>query len=333
MRILTHPVHTAWEYEFAKTGHEIFTVAPDDFKKLAPDWWGVCRGTLTGGPVWDTKNRPLPDNVRVISLDAALRMHFDVCIVHALPWLEELRNVSCPIIYKAHVIPPADFLPKWAEKVISALTFGNEVTMNKIVTKRPIFRNVIRVPIDSSIFDGYVGGTERCLAIANLVRGRPDKRFDRLDKIASVAPVDLLGGGNNGVSYAIGEARSFDELLSFYRNYAVFLEAGDYVSMSCREAMMVGMPVVLFLHENRKQKLFRNDENCIIAETEEEAAEAIKSLLGDPARRKRIGANARSSVLDLFDVNTFRRQWNDLLRKVVREHKILSLSDKKGSKF
>lgn len=317
MRILTHPVHTAWEYEFARLGHEIFSVIPEDFTPLSEDGWGSAGESLVGGLVWNSRNRPMPDNVKPITLEKALRESFDVCIVHTVPWLEKLRSVSCPIIYKVHVIPPHNFLPDWAEEKIVALTFGNEVTMNKIVTQKPIFKNVIRVPIDYEIFNGYVGSIKKCLTIAHLASKRPDKRLDRLNKIANLAPVDLLGGGNEGIPYAIGEAQSFEDLLDCYKNYAVFLEAGDYVSMSCREAMMTGMPAVIFLYENKHQKLFRDGENCLIVETEEEAVEAINKLLNDPKLRNKIGINARRSAMELFDIVEFRKQWNKLLQLVI----------------
>lgn len=322
MRILTHPVHTAWEYEFAKTGHEIFTITPDEFTKLSDDGWGTSRGTLlVGGEVWNNKSRPMPDNVRAISLDDAPRAHFDVCVVHTISWLEKLRSVSisCPIILKVHVVPPSDFIPAWAEEVISAVTFNGEMAMKSTVTKRQIFKNVIRVPIDSVMFDGHVGDHERCLSITNLIRTRPEKRLDRLNKIASMAPVDLVGGGNEGIPYAIGEARSFSELLSFYRHYSVFLEVTNQVSMSCIEAMMVGMPVVLFPPNSRNSFSFlKSGENCLIVETEEAAAKAIQFFFNNPTERKRFGEKARLTVLNRFKAANFRRQWNELLENVVR---------------
>ncbi|PIY96143.1 hypothetical protein COY65_01425 [Candidatus Jorgensenbacteria bacterium CG_4_10_14_0_8_um_filter_39_13] len=318
MRILTHPVHTAWEYEFAKTGHEIFTVIPDEFTQLSDDGWGACRGTLVGGTVWNSKNRPMPDNVKPILLEDALRARFDVCIVHTIAWLEKLRKVTCPIILKVHVMPPPNFIPEWAEEIISAITFNNEIAINAVITTRPIFKNVIHVPVDSSVFNGYIGDYKRCLSIAHLIQVRPEKRLGRLNKIASIASIDLVGGGNEGIPYAIGEARSFEELLSFYKHYAVFLEVTNQLSMSCIEAMMVGMPVVLFPLTNPRRSFLKNGENCLIAETEEAAAETIQYLFSDPVERKKLGMNARLSVLDYFDVTAFRQQWNQLLNRVVR---------------
>ncbi len=319
MRILTHPVHTAWEYEFAKIGHEIYTVIPNDFTRFSHDGWGSAGATLVGGDgVWNARNRPMPANVKTISLEEALRGKFDVCIAHTIPWLEKLKNVSCPIIFKVHTIPPSDFIPDWAEEVISAVTFNGEMAMKSTIIKRQIFRNVIRVPIDSTVFDGHIGDHKRCLSITNLIRTRPEKRLDRLNRIASIVPVDLVGGGKEGIPYALGEAQSFEELLSCYRHYAVFLEVANQVSMSCLEAMTVGMPVVLFPPNSRNSSSFlKSGENCLVVETEETAAKAIQFLLNNPAERKKFGEKARLTVLNRFEAAHFRRQWDELLENVV----------------
>ena len=316
MHILTHPVHTSWEYEFAKTGHEIFTIAPDDFEIMTPDYWGSCHGTLTRGPIWNTKDRPFPDNVRVISLAAARRMHFDVCMVHTASWLEKIKDISCPIIFKVHVIPPADLVPAWAEKIIAVLSFNNEMAMHRVVTKHPIPKTVIPVPIDPVLFSGYTGIKEACLAISHLVTKRPEKKVDRLTRIHALIPLHLFGGGNQDVPCAVGEASSFHKYVSLYQTYAVFLDVADHVSMSRLEAMMTGMPIVIFPPEYHRD-LFIHDYNCLIVETERAAAQAIRYLFQHPEERKRLGDNARNTVLARFHSESFREQWNTLLHQVV----------------
>ena len=318
MRILTHPVHTAWEYEFAKTGHEIWIVA-EKFPSSA-DGWVNFRGTLVGGGgVWNQKSRPLPDNVSFISLTEALRGSFDVCVVHTVAWLEKLKDVACPIIFKVHVIPPPNFLPEWAEERLAALTFNGDLAMNRVVTRRNILKSVIHVPVDPSLFKGYIGDQESCLSVAHLAPLRPEKRLDRLNAIASRVKVDLVGGGNEGVPYAVGEAGSLEELISAYRHHAVFLEVADHVGMACIEAMTMGMPVVLFPPEHQRD-LFRNGENCIIVENEEEAISAVRALFKDPARRRALGENARAAASARFNAEIFRKKWNELLLRVVREN-------------
>jgi glycosyltransferase involved in cell wall biosynthesis len=312
MKILTHPVHTSWEYEFAKIGYDIYTVVPDDFQLLS-NGWGASGETLVGGLIWNDRARPRPSNLTELSIKEALEGDFDICIVHTLGWLKKLYDVKCPIILKIHTMM-SEPIEEWIERRVCAISFNNEIVMDCVVTRNPELKNVIRVPIDGVVFDGYVGDIPKALVVSHLIHERPEKRLDRLDRIIQKIDIALVGAGNHR-PYSIGEAPSFDIMREYYRRYAVFLDVADAQPMSTLEAMATGMPIVTFPSEGRKQML-RNGENCIIVQTEDEAAAQLWRLLNDADLRRRIGNAARKMVTERYDAERFRRQWDVLLNRV-----------------
>ncbi len=319
MRILTHPVHTAWEYEFAKTGHEIWSVTDLTVSPKVGDEWVDFRGTLVGGGgVWNHKSRPLPGNISFIPLAEAIRGDFDVCIVHTAAWLEKLKDVACPMIFKVHVVPPPDLVPEWAEERLAALTFNSDLAISRVVTRRDILKNVIRVPADPLVFGGYVGDRPRALAIGNLIAARPEKGLDRLRALATAFPLDLWGGGNSNLPFARGEAASLAALAELYRHQAVFVDAGDRIGLSTIEAMMTGAPAVIFDDDDRGG-IFRDGWNCFRVRSVAEARDRVETLRRDAPLRARLGRAARATALEYFNTGTFIEKWNALLRKITNQ--------------
>lgn len=107
-----------------------------------------------------------------------------------------------------------------------------------------------------------------------------------------------------------------EELRQFYRQSLVYLNTTLISSapVSPLEAMACGCAVVS-TDTTTMPVVIEHGVNGFLGHTPEELAETCQMLLADPDLCRRIGQNARKTVVERFSVPRFVEEWDDLLNK------------------
>ncbi len=117
VNILTHPVHTPYQFDLAKTGHQFYSI---------PIPW-------SGEVFWDYHSRPKPPNFHCLKSLWGSRIKFDLVLAHDSLGFDLLKSVDVPVIFKEHCIRAAFHVPKhWLERV-SLYSFASETAASRWV--------------------------------------------------------------------------------------------------------------------------------------------------------------------------------------------------------
>ena len=178
---------------------------------------------------------------------------------------------------------------------------------------------VIPGAVDPDEYGGWTGEIPRALRVGNLMRERDFMLgFSIQEKVCSQGVASTIVGHNPTVPES-RHAESFDELKRFYRSHRVFLnttieeyEAGYNLAML--EAMATGMPVVA-LHHSRSP--IANGHNGFISADIDELREYVLCLLNDRALAAELGANARQTVIESYNIAGFIEAWNRVFGAVL----------------
>lgn len=331
LNILSHPVHPSWEYEFSKLKHNVFLILPEEFEFIGDTQWKKSNDCLFKDILWDINQRPLPQNFHFISLKKARELikknFFNLFLVHTVKYLEKLKYFALrlPTILHFHTIAEEKiFLPQWVLKLNIFFTFNSKLAAQKVVVEEKR-KFVIPPPVDFEIFNGYVGDISRCLTVNPLIKWREEKSYNLIQQLSMHLKLDVLGGDSENLelknnSQGIGEAFGLNELLFFYRHWAVYCDVNNHLSLSLIEAMAVGMPVVILARNEvvagYQGEFFKDNFNCLIANNIDEMVKKTKFLLNNFELRKKIGSEARKTAQKIYDANNFRLKWQNLLKKL-----------------
>jgi glycosyltransferase involved in cell wall biosynthesis len=291
LRVLTHPLHTGYDFELAKTGYEFYSM----------------RGH------WDYSQRPQPPNWHVIGDPEG---PYDVAIAGGKEAFSVMKALPIPIIWIVHEdLTHGRFDPE-IERRCSAVVFSSREVAGRNDLHDPSKKRIIEHSVDGMVYRGWEDGPGNVLAVANRMKDRPEKGLDRLIPIARQVPVDLLGADNTGLPFSIGAAQGYDDLLSRYRRYKAFVNPSDVLSTSVLEAMATGLPTVTWKTINFTD-LFVDGQNGFVVHSCAEAVDRLKTLLKDAELRRRIGRAGRADVIRRFGPRRFQARWRRTLREAV----------------
>ncbi len=306
MNILTHPVHTGYQFDLSKTGHEFFSL----------DIPG------SGEVFWDSKSRPQPRNFhRLKSLDDA-PVKFDLALVHFDLGYYYLGHLDLPLIFKEHCLRSPFGVPdEWSQR-ITCYSFASQTAASRWILPPELAprKAIIGMGMDLRSYGRYQGGSGRVLVVGQNIHGRGNvKGRDNLLQIAEKVPFTVVGYGSQKLPGGVGVAANYAELLGHYRKHSAFLNPARTLGMSTLEAMATGMPVVTFRTVN--SDIIRNGVNGFVVETVDEARRALKRLLSDRRLALRLGRNARETIRERFSAAKFVERWNSLFRQAVFDHR------------
>lgn len=137
-----------------------------------------------------------------------------------------------------------------------------------------------------------------------------------IDVIGSRPPDDLVRWGSDDARVSVpGYVADLDDI---YRRAAVFvvpLRSGSGVRVKILEAMARGIPIVSTSIGVAGLDL-RHDEHLLIADTPQDFADAVLTLLAQPERRERLSQAARERVLERYD-------WRRCCRPLLEHYRYL----------
>ena len=306
MNILTHPVHTGYQYDLARTGHQFYSL----------DIPG------SGEVFWDFNSRPQPENYHRIPYSDEPTVKFDLALVHFEMGYECLKRTDLPMIWKEHcILRPFAAPAEWCERV-SRFSFASHAAAEawRMPPELAARKCVIGMGMDVDIYKGYAGSKPHVLVVGQKICSRGnEKGLDNLIRLAARFPISVVGRGNDGIPGAIGFAKDRDELVRHYQEHQIFLNPSNTLGMSTLEAMATGMPVVCFRMIN--SNVVRDGFNGLVVDNVKQAERALERLLKDRELRLKLGRNARATIGRKFRMEAFIRRWNELFQQVVDEHR------------
>lgn len=293
MKILTHNIHSGYDFELAKTGHEFFSDS--------------------GSKPWDPAVRPAPANWHFI--DSLEMMEFD-CILISHDWamFEKFKAVKAPMIFNIIADCSEGIFPPEIEERCKSVAFLAREVAERWTMKDPAKKVVIEMGVDESPFLGHLGDTRGVLTVGHRIGQRWDKGHCPYVTVHCFIPLTLVGPGNEGLPGAIGTV-PHEKLMDLYSHSRVYFNPGPIIGISVAEAMMAGLPVVAFRPINLKD-LIVDGINGYIVDTVDGAVMRINKLLDDPELAMRMGKAARKSAQEVFSTKRFVDRWNGLFTSV-----------------
>ncbi|MCF2497193.1 glycosyltransferase family 4 protein [Dyadobacter chenhuakuii] len=164
----------------------------------------------------------------------------------------------------------------------------------------------------------YQGDIPRGIVVINHIqqRGRITG-WDVFDEVRKHVPLDLIGMGTSE-SGGLGEVLN-PQLPEFISHYRFFFNPIRYTSfgLAVCEAMMIGMPVVA-LATTEYVTVIKDGESGFIDTNIGNLIDKMNSLIADPARAADMGAKAKQTALEKFDINRFTSDWENTFRQTIQ---------------
>jgi glycosyltransferase involved in cell wall biosynthesis len=298
--IVTFDTHERYQTMMARTGHNFYSFQYDDCKTWVDAYGKKPANYYT-----------LPKNALVNGID------FDFILSQSkfgqFQFAKQMQQVfKIPLISLEHTLP----IPSWPEqqlKEMRAMTGDQNVFISKFSARRwGIFpHTVIKHCVDTEQFSP--GEEERAnvaLSVVNDYKARDYCcNYQGWERITKDLPVKLVGSSPEPEFSKAAE--SIDELTMAYRRSSIFLNTSTVspVPTSLLEAMACGCAVVTTA-TCMIPEIIKNGENGFISNDETELRDKIQLLLNDPELARKLGEQARQTVVRDFGVDVFVNNWN-----------------------
>ena len=308
LKVLTWHTHGAYLY--------YLTQAPHDFYVLSKPGRPAGYGGRSGHIPWGA-------NVHDLPADEAARQPFDCIVFQDDPqYLSDQHELLTPAqrrlpkIYVEHDPPrqkPVDerHLVQDRDVLLVHCTHFNRLMWDNGETPTRVIEHGVVEPRAR-----YSGELERGLVVINNIASRGRRLgYDIFEKSKDAAPLDLIGMGSEPVG-GLGEVLHAD-LPAFAARYRFLFNPIRYTSMGLAviECMMVGLPVVA-LATTEMATVIRDGQSGFIDTDVQRLVERMKILLADRALAARLGAEARRSALERFNIRRFVADWNGAFAQV-----------------
>lgn len=317
LKILSFNWHEPYLCLLSKIGHEFLVVEPE----VAP---GKVRA-------WDENMRPVPKNVRLLSLQQARRQldmnAIDLVIAHNVRDLIELQAYVLPKILVFHNRLTTEIglgdgkvgRYEYLSKIQSFLKQVQKVFISQSKKEDWVLEGKVIPPgIDVDEFEAYTGENSCILRVGNLLKER-DLMLGFTD---SERIVNGFSTVTLGMNPTIPEARlssGFQDLKDHFRSCRLYLNTTvegfeDGYNLAMLEAMAAGMPVISTF--NRTSPI-KNGINGVISDDVEYLRSCVAELLADPDRARYMGVEARKTVQKQFSSEAFLISWRETIQETI----------------
>ncbi|MBT3922101.1 MAG: glycosyltransferase [Nitrospina sp.] len=314
-KILSFNWHEPYLCLLARLGYEFQIIEPE----VAP---GHYRR-------WDKNMRPVPENVRLISMATAQEMlelgEFDLIIAHNIKDLIAVKDYSLPKIIVFHNCLTTEIelgkakvcRKEYLEKIDFLLEGVQKVFISE--KKRQDWGasgEVILPGLDISDYGGYRGESERVLQVGNMLQERDLMMGYSVSKrIIGTHPLTTLGLNPSIPGSRLSEG--FQDLIENFRSSRVFInttveEFEDGYNLSMLEAMATGMPVI---SSANKSSPIIDGKNGYISNDIKYLNQRIDFLLRNPDEARKLGEKAKETVKEKFPLTRFLQSWRRVIEK------------------
>ena len=311
LNILTFPTHERYETSLAKTGHNFYSYRAEGIKD------------------WNTTHAPIPDNYHLLDKDLGenqipLHLDFDLVLSQnkfgqfqlAYPMAQKLH---LPLVSLEHTLP----VPYWSDEV-KEQTRNMRGDVNVFISNYSIAdwgwdsksdTTVITHGVDSELFqpDDSLGRENQVLSVVNDWINRDwCCGFGIWQNVIQNLPFHVVGD-TPGLSEV---ASSTEELVKTYQSNRIFLNTSTIspVPTALLEAMSCGCAVVTTA-TCMIPEIIEHGVNGFISNDEEELKQHLVELLNDEDLAKRLGKEARKTIVENFSQEKFALKWDSLFHK------------------
>tara|TARA_B100001094_G_scaffold327545_1_gene386002 strand:- start:725 stop:1711 length:987 start_codon:yes stop_codon:yes gene_type:complete len=303
LNILTFPTHERYETQLCKTGHNFYSLE------------------VSGGKTWNSEQTVVPENYNIVnSNNFPSYIDFDLMLVHSKisqysMALKINDRLGLPIVVADHIMPTSNFNKQHIQQINNMVGNINVYISEKSkkAWNSPHPSIVINHGIDSTTFcNRKEKRVNNLLTIANDFINRDYCLNFTLWKEVTKEFETTLRGDTQGLSTA---AKSTEELVDEYNKHSVYLNTTNDspIPMSLLEAMSCGCAVVSSA-TCMIPEVIKNGINGFISNDAEELKGYIQTLLDNPDQARKLGEEARKTIINMFSENLFIDRWNQVFQ-------------------
>ena len=304
--ILTFPTHERYETQLCKTGHNFYSLNFSNQPKY-----------------WNKSQTSVPTNYFILPKDLICEyLNYDFILVQSKFWQFELARkinniLNVPIIVLEHTLPTSKQQAVFRNLLGDINIFISNFSKNAWGIDKNSF--VIKHSVDTKTFNNYEQERDnKILTVANDFINRDYcLNFGGWKRVTANLPVTLVGD-TEGLSSA---ANSIDELVNIYNNHSIYFNSSTLSPIPCSllEAMACGCAVVSTA-TCMIPEIIENGVNGFISNDENELRQFLENLLLDQELARKIGNNARNTIITKFTEEKFIHNWNRMF-KLIKDRK------------
>jgi glycosyltransferase involved in cell wall biosynthesis len=315
LNILTFPTHERYETNLCKTGHNFYAWRAPGIKD------------------WNTSYAPLPDNYTLLNPNrqaAQLPLHIDIDLVLSQNKFGQFQiagqlapQLAAPLVSIEHTLPMKDW-PKGRVYNMKQLKGHQNLFISEFSRREWGWSedeaDVIHHGIDTDMFKP--DDVERDSAVLSVVNDWINRDwccgFNLWCQITGypnpTMPIKVLGS-TPGLSEP---ASSTEDLVKTYQSTSIYLNTSliSPVPTAMLEAMACGCAVVT-TETCMIPEIIKNGENGFISNDPKKLQEYVLMLLSDKSLAKKLGDNARRTVIEKFSLDCFVNNWNKVFEKAL----------------
>jgi len=313
LNILTCPTHESYEVGLAKTGHNFYAIRTPQVKD------------------WNRQYRPVPENYVLLNPsrgEGQLPPDVDFDLVLAQNVFAQFqllssvaRRLHLPLVRLEHTLTH----PSWGPAQLDALR-RMRGDLNVFISEFSVGEwgwdasdqtvRVVHHGIDTATFSPNEMLCDRKPLLLSVVNDWVNRDwccgFKLWQQVTRDLPVQVVGA-TPGLSEP---AKSVPDLVMKYRGSRVFVNTSliSPVPTALLEAMACGCAVVT-TGTAMIPEVIRHGENGLMSNDPGELRSYCERLLADEDLARRLGEQARRTILERFSMTTFVTNWDRLLRE------------------